>query len=139
MAATTVRILIAAIVCVAVSAGGVGLVAAESTNDAAVDSDVDVGSSQGGGNLSVDCAGDVTLTHDCDKGGQLNLGPLWIDYEGYNWARTTGLQGGGGDTVVVGANDRSVGVTFDCALAAEVPSGNPCPVDVTSDGESVLP
>lgn len=69
-----------------------------------------------GGWLLVDCEGDTNVTHECDKSGSLDAGPVSVAYEGYNHANPPGLVGGGGDEVTVTVQNRSATGAFDCDL-----------------------
>lgn len=121
MTAATVRILVAALACVAFALGGAaGVVAGDHDEDGEYDADLTLEGSaeaaQGGGNGTYDCAGDVTFRHHCDKDAQVDAGPAGVDYEGYNWAETTDRQGGGGDVFVITVANESGTVGFDCHL-----------------------
>lgn len=95
--------------------------------------DLGVGSSQAGGDALVDCTGDAGLDHYCDKRGNMTLGPLDVDYDGYTFGEgdPVATRGGGGDEVTVAVQDRSVTLGFDCVLSLqpEVPC-QPRPPDV---------
>lgn len=69
-----------------------------------------------GGWMLIECEGNTTLTHECDKGGELDAGPASVDYEGYNYANPPGMYGGGGDEVTVSAENRRATGEFDCDL-----------------------
>jgi hypothetical protein len=122
MTARTVRLLIAALVCVALTAGGVFGVAAASHDDDEYDADLtvegSVDSSQASGNGTYDCVGDVNFRHHCDKDASVDAGPASVDYFGDNWARPTETEGGGGDVFTVGVGEENATVGFDCHLRA---------------------
>jgi hypothetical protein len=93
-----------------------------------------------GGWLLVDCEGDFTLHHECDKGGELDAGPASVDYDGYNYGNPPALYGGGGDEVTVTAGNRSAAGEFDCDLRpSELPQA--CTVNGSSSetGGTSLP
>lgn len=122
MPAPTARILIAALVCAALAAGGVVGTAAASHDDDEYDGELklegSVDSSAASGNGTYDCVGDVTFRHHCDKDASVDAGPASVDYFGDNWAKPTQLQGGGGDVVTVGVGGQNATVGFDCHLRA---------------------
>lgn len=136
MSATTARILLAALVCAAFTVGGAVGIAAAGHGDGEYDGDVDiegsVDSSQGGGNGTYDCVGDVTFRHHCDKDAQIDVGPASVDYFGDNWAKPTEQVGGGGDVFTVGVASENATVGFDCDLRA--PPEQDCSV-VTDEDE----
>ena len=121
MAATTARVLLAALVCAALAAGGAaGLASAghgdEYDADLTLEGSVD--SSDASGNGTYDCVGDVTFRHHCDKDAQVDVGPASVGYFGDNWGEPTEMEGGGGDVVTVGVASENATVGFDCHLQA---------------------
>lgn len=74
------------------------------------------GGAGNGGWMLVECEGNTNVTHECDKGGELDAGPVSVDYEGYNYANPPGLYGGGGDEVTVTSGNQSASGEFDCDL-----------------------
>ncbi|WP_255198610.1 hypothetical protein [Halorarius litoreus] len=93
-----------------------------------------------GGWMVIECEGNTTLTHECDKRGELDAGPVSVDYEGYNDANPPGLSGGGGDDVTVSMGNQSATGEFDCDLQTST-LPQPCTVNGSSSetGGASLP
>lgn len=78
--------------------------------------------------------------HDCDKAGELTVGPASVDYDGRNYANATGLYGGGYDYVTVTAANRSGTGGFDCDLRPSTLAEGPCSVTANaSEGSAPSP
>lgn len=80
-----------------------------------------------GGEGSMECTGDPLGAHGCDKGGELDAGPLSVDYDGYNYGDPPGRTGGGGDAFTVEGGDQEATVGFDCDLGP-TPESSDCAV-----------
>lgn len=92
-----------------------------------------VGVAGDGGWLLIECEGNTTATHECDKRGELDAGSVSVDYEGDNYGNPPGLYGGGGDEVTVSMGNQSATGEFDCDLrTGTLPA--PCTVNGSSSG-----
>lgn len=98
----------------------------DSTLAAGYEGETEAGSSEG----AVDCVGQPTH-HSCDKGGELTLGPLSVDYVGDNYADDDDQRFGGGDRFVVAGGGEQLLVGFDCAFDTG-PSAETCDLDIGS-------
>lgn len=128
MRQTTLRlVLIVAAVGLAVGALG-GVAAAQDLGDSEVDSNTSVAVNDDGGYFHATCTGSP-LDHECDKRGELDAGPVAVDYEGFNDDSADGRYSRFGDAFVVTVAGEQYTFGFTCAFTVEPPSGNPCPVE----------
>lgn len=92
---------------------------------------IDVGGENPGGEGHYVCDG-TPQRNECDKGGELNAGPVGVEYTGDNYMNATGMYGGGGDHFTVTGQDQSASVGFDCDLRQSSVPGDACSVDANS-------
>lgn len=92
---------------------------------------VDVGGENPGGEGHYVCEG-APDRNECDKGGELNAGPVGVEYTGDNYMNATGMYGGGGDHFTVTGENRSGSVGFDCDLRQSNVPGDACTLDANS-------
>lgn len=132
----TIRVLlVGALLCFA--AGAVAGVAAadDPTDGTTIDFDIDAGTDDEGIEGGFTCEGAVT-DHDCDKGGEANLGPVHVDYaEGFNGGNLLEGEYAFGDTFIVTVEDEGAAVGFTCEFEDEPPEDNPCPVEFDEAGD----
>lgn len=129
MTGPTLRTALALTLALGLAAGGFAAPAAASS--VSVDLTVEVNDQGGSGGFV--CTGSPT-DHECDKAGTLTIGPLTMEYEGYNDDDFAGRTSEFGDDFDVAVGDREGSVEFDCSFGPGAPSGNPCPVQTATPG-----
>lgn len=142
LAATAVALLTAVAVVAGPAAAAVDVLAPGTTDDggnSSLTTDVRVGSDGGGGNWTMTCAGSPSGAQGCDKAGDLEAGPLAIDYEGDNHANLSDRRGGGGDEITLDAAGQNTTVGFECEFESTAPSADTCPVEATTPGGGSVP
>lgn len=119
--------LVVAAVGLAVGALG-GVAAAQDLGDSTVDSNTSVTINDEGGYFHALCIGSP-IDHECDKRGELDAGPVAIDYQGFNNDSVDGRYSRFGDTFVVTIDGEPYTFGFTCEFTDDPPAENPCPVE----------
>jgi hypothetical protein len=89
------------------------------TNDSLAEVGVDVGLEDVGGDLRIDCTGELLAGHDCEKGGVLDLGIVAIDYDGAMGGPIAELGYWFDDHIVVYLAGVEAQVEFSCDMSVE--------------------
>lgn len=137
MTALSLRRGVSLVLVLAVVVGG-GFVAPAAASDGSDNSsfttELAVESDRAAGDGRIDCTGEITGAHTCDKDGEFDAGAVSIEYEGFNRGGPATRSYGFGDDISVTVLDRERTVAFTCEFDAS-PSGNPCPVSGAGPGD----